>query len=190
MYIGHKVFIKLYFTEEKVTAKQRKPLHEPTTALGKFMTNTFVPKYTNNIMGLVYVGAAVLIIIVGLRGLGTLAGKVSLIPKFLVGVDGKIDPYWVMFALFLEFSMLLLLALVTFFTPSEYIDVYSKTGVKKDSLSGNLREELEGLKNVADEEIRMVESYLEKFESLSKKVSRIQKSNFEAITNMKQTMEN
>jgi len=154
------------------------------------MTNSFVPRYANNIMGLVYVGAAVLIIIVGLRGLGTLAGKVSLIPKFLVAADGKIDPYWVMFALFLEFSMLMLLALVTFFTPSEYIDYYSTSEPQKESLSGNLREELEGLKNVADEEIRMVENYLEKFDTLSKKVSRIQKSNLEAIKHMKDTMEN
>jgi len=176
--------------EVKVTAKSRKPLHEPTTALGKYMTNSFVPRYSNNIMGLVYVGAAVLIIVVGLRGLGTLAGKVSLIPSFLIGVDGKIDPYWVMFALFLEFTMLLFLAMVTFFTPSEYIDVISHGGAQRENISGNLREELESLKNVADEEIRMVENYLEKFEALSKKITRIQKSNMEAISHMRETIEN
>ena len=101
-----------------MTARKREPLHQPKTAIGKFMTFKFIPKYSNNVMGLVYLGAAILIIIVGLRGLGAIAGTVGLIPSFLIGADNKIDPYWVMLALLLEFGMLFLLGIVTFYTPS------------------------------------------------------------------------
>jgi len=73
-----------------LTARKREPLHQPKTVVGKFMANKFIPKYANKVMGFVYLGAAVLIIIVGLRGLGSLAGTVGIIPSFLIGPDNKI----------------------------------------------------------------------------------------------------
>ena len=93
-----------------------KVVHEqPKTAFGRFMVYTIVAKYANNIQGFVYMGAAILIIIVGLRGLGELAGTLSAVPKFLLDHEGmKIDPNWVMIALFLEFFLLMILAIVTF----------------------------------------------------------------------------
>ena len=174
-----------------MTARKREPLHQPKTAIGKFMTYTFVPKYSNNVMGLVYLGAAILIIIVGLRGLGSIAGTVGLIPSFLIGADNKIDPYWVMLALLLEFGMLLLLGLVTFFTPSEYIDIIHSDDKKAEfkSSAKDLKNELRDLKDFADEEMRVIEDYVEKFDSLSQKVRNIQLSSIQAISKMKDTIE-
>ncbi len=176
-----------------MTARKREPLHQPKTKIGRFMANEFIPKYANKVMGLVYLGAAILIIIVGLRGLGTLAGTVGLVPSFLIGPDNKIDPFWVMLALLLEFSMLLLLGLVTFYTPSEYIDIIQTDGEDTSDIKGSARElknELRELKDFADEELRIVENYVEKFDSLSKKVREIQISNIQAITKMKETIDN
>lgn len=143
-------------------------------------------------MGLVYLGAAILIIIVGLRGLGSLAGTVGLIPSFLIGGDNKIDPYWVMLALLLEFGMLLLLGLVTFFTPSEYVDIIhsDEKGQEIKSSAKDLKNELRDLKDFADEEMRVIEDYVEKFDSLSQKVRDIQLSSIQAISKMKDTIEN
>ena len=175
-----------------MTARKREPLHQPKTAVGKFMANSFIPKYANKVMGLVYFGAAVLIIIVGLRGLGTIAGTVGLIPTFLIGPDNKIDPYWVMLALLLEFGMLLLLGLVTFYTPSEYIDIIhseEKEPAFKSSAK-DLKNELRDLKDFADEEMRVIEDYVEKFDSLSQKVRDIQFSSIKAISNMRETIDN
>lgn len=174
-----------------MTARKREPLHQPKTAIGKFMTYTFVPKYSNNVMGLVYLGAAILIIIVGLRGLGTIAGTVGLIPSFLIGADNKIDPYWVMLALLLEFGMLLLLGLVTFFTPSEYVDIIhtDEKGAEFKSSAKDLKNELRDLKDFANEEMRVIEDYVEKFDSLSQKVRDIQLSSIQAISKMKDTIE-
>lgn len=175
-----------------MTARKREPLHQPRTAVGKFMAYKFIPKYANKVMGIVYLGAAILIIIVGLRGLGSLAGTVGIIPSFLIGPDNKIDPYWVMFALLLEFSMLLILGIVTFYTPSEYIDIIHSD--EEDSeIKGSARDlknELRELKDFADEELRVVEDYVEKFDSLSKKVREIQISNIQAISKMKETIDN
>ncbi|VAX23573.1 hypothetical protein MNBD_IGNAVI01-1264 [hydrothermal vent metagenome] len=174
-----------------MTARKREPLHQPKTAVGKFMANKFIPRYANKVMGLVYLGAAILIIIVGLRGLGSLAGTVGIIPSFLIGPDNKIDPYWVMFALLLEFGMLLILGIVTFYTPSEYIDIIH-TDEEDSDIKGSARDlknELRELKDFADEELRVVEDYVEKFDSLSKKVREIQISNIQAISKMKETIE-
>ena len=160
--------------------------------MGKFMANKFIPKYANKVMGLVYLGAAILIIIVGLRGLGALAGTVGLIPSFLIGPDNKIDPYWVMLALLLEFGMLFLLGIVTFYTPSEYIDIFQtdtdEEDVKFKSSAKDLKNELRDLKDFADEEMRVIEDYVEKFDSLSQKVRDIQLSSLQAISKMKETI--
>ena len=174
-----------------MTARKREPLHQPKTFIGKFMVYKFIPKYANNVMGLVYLGAALLIIIVGLRGLGSLAGTVGLIPDFLIGPDNKIDPYWVMFALLVEFAMLFLLGIVTFYTPSEYVDILH-TEEKDTDIKGSakeLRNELRELKDFADEEMRVIEDYVEKFDSLSQKVRNIQISSIKAITSMKDTID-
>ena len=175
-----------------MTARKREPLHQPKTAIGKFMTFKFIPKYSNNVMGLVYLGAAILIIIVGLRGLGAIAGTVGLIPSFLIGADNKIDPYWVMLALLLEFGMLFLLGIVTFYTPSEYVDILhtDEDEVKIKSSAKDLKNELRDLKDFADEEMRVIEDYVEKFDSLSQKVRDIQLSSIQAISKMKDTIEN
>lgn len=175
-----------------MTARKREPLHQPKTAIGKFMVYKFVPKYANNVMGLVYLGAALLIIIVGLRGLGSLAGTVGLIPEFLIGPDNKIDPYWVMFALLVEFALLFMLGIVTFYTPSEYVDILHSDGQDSD-VKGSAKElkgELRELKDFADEELRVIEDYVEKFDSLSQKVRDIQISSIKAISKMKETIDN
>lgn len=143
-------------------------------------------------MGLVYLGAALLIIIVGLRGLGTLAGTVGLIPEFLIGPDNKIDPYWVMFALLVEFALLFMLGIVTFYTPSEYVDILHTEGEGSDvkGSAKELKSELRELKDFADEELRVIEDYVEKFDSLSQKVRDIQVSSINAISKMKETIDN
>ena len=162
--------------------------HEPNTSFGRYMAYNFIPKHANKVNGLVYFGASILIIVVGLRGLGSLAGKVSVIPQFLIDHDGKIDPTWVLLALLIEFSMLLLLGFVTFFTPSE-------NSVKKHSGGGqidtsDMKHNLRELKDFADEEIKIVESYLEKFNLLSQKVNEIQATHLNAIKRMKSTIDN
>lgn len=144
--------------------------------------NNFAVTRANNVMALVYVGAAILIVVVGLRGLGTVAGKISFIPKFLLDSTGRIDPDVVIFALMLEFSMLLVLSLVTYFTPSENGDSGEKTSGGK---LANVKEDLEEIKNFSDEEIHMIENYIDKFESISRKITKIQMYNMQALKNMK-----
>jgi len=163
-------------------------IHEPKTVFSKYMAYNFIPKHANKVNGLVYLGAAMLIIVVGLRGLGSLAGKLTVIPQFLIGPDNKINPEWVLTALLIEFTMLFLLGFVTFFTPNEPI---SKLSAEKiDFGISNIKEDLRDLKDFADEEIKIVENYLEKFEKLSQKVSQIQAVNFSAIKKMKDTIDN
>ena len=162
--------------------------NEPQTSFGKYMAYNFIPKHANKVNGLVYFGASILIIVVGLRGLGSLAGKVSVIPSFLIGPDGKIDPTWVLLALLIEFTMLLLLGFVTFFTPSDPIAKPQTDSVDLDI--SKLKDNLRDLKYFADEEIKIVEDYLDKFNNLSKKVNLIQAVNLSAVKKMKETIEN
>jgi hypothetical protein len=152
------------------------------------MAYNFIPKHANKVNGLVYFGASILIIVVGLRGLGSLAGKVSVIPSFLIGPDGKIDPTWVLLALLVEFTMLLLLGFVTFFTPADSVAKPQSESVDLDI--SKLKDNLRDLKYFADEEIKIVEDYLDKFNNLSKKVNLIQAVNLSAVKKMKETIEN
>ncbi|GAB5465197.1 MAG: hypothetical protein Kapaf2KO_06330 [Candidatus Kapaibacteriales bacterium] len=69
-----------------------------------YMRFHFTHQYSNYILGLVYVGAAVLIIIIGLRGL-----------KFIPATE----PSLVFFALGLEFSLLILFAVTLMFSKEE-----------------------------------------------------------------------
>ncbi len=181
--------------------------HEPKTAFGRFMVYTVVAKYANNIQGIVYLGAAILIIIVGLRGLGDLAGSISLVPGFLLGaapdpaepLKRSIDPNWVMGALFLEFFLLMILALVTFFTPEEYGHIASAEPEEKkpvDSpfnsvisvpkgLSADLKAELESLQRVADDQIKVVNSVIDQYNALNKKITVIQQQSLQALSDLK-----
>ncbi len=88
--------------------------------------------------------------------------------------------------------MLLILGIVTFFTPSEYIDIIhtDEGGSDIRGSAKDLKNEIRELKDFADEELRVVEDYVEKFDSLSKKVRAIQLSNIQAISKMKETIDN
>lgn len=134
--------------------------------------------HTNKVMGLVYIGAAFLIIIVGLRGLGSIVGDISMIPGFLVDAkSGKIDSNWVIFALFLEFFMLVLLSTVTFFTPQEE---------KKKSMASleEFREGIKEIKSFTEEELKVMKSYIDEFEHMSGKISQVHTANVEALKKM------
>jgi hypothetical protein len=69
-----------------------------------YMRFYFTVRYNNTILGLVYIGAAVLIIIIGLRGL-----------KFIPPTE----PSLVLFALGLEFTLLIIYAIVMMYSREE-----------------------------------------------------------------------
>jgi len=73
------------------------------------------------IQSLVYVGAAFLVIIVGLRGLGNLSNT-TFIPNFILDENGKIESNIIMVGLLIEFTMLCFLAIVTYYTTDERKD--------------------------------------------------------------------
>ncbi|MBI2417880.1 MAG: hypothetical protein HYV28_08255 [Ignavibacteriales bacterium] len=127
----------------------------PKTAFGRFMVYTFIPNYANNVQGLVYMGAALLIIIVGLRGLGAVAYNIPIVPKFLLDeATHKVSANWVMIALFTEFSLLMILAIVTFFTPEEMgggAEHHAKAPTQSEEIV-KIKLALKELKEVADEE--------------------------------------
>jgi uncharacterized membrane-anchored protein YhcB (DUF1043 family) len=150
----------------------------------KMGSSNLAVKHQNKVLALVYIGAAILVIIVGLRGLGTVVGDLAIIPDFLIDeATRKIDSNIVMLALFLEFSVLILLALTTFFIPQELKTAKaSENNVVKDLKTlDNYKEELEKLKNYTALELKMLRSYLDEYEELSKKMNKIQSENFESL---------
>lgn len=69
-----------------------------------YMAHHFTERYANNVTGMAYAGAAFLIVAVGVRGL-----------KFIPPTK----PSFILLAIFLEFSMLTLLAVTLFYTEEE-----------------------------------------------------------------------
>lgn len=87
-----------------------------------YLTRHFAEKYGNNVQGFAYAGAALLIVIIGIRGL-----------KFIPPTQPSI----LLFAISLEFTLLLLLAITLFYTEEEQ---------RMDKLIRNLEESSEGQK--------------------------------------------
>jgi len=87
-----------------------------------YMTRHFAEKYSNNVQGFAYGGAAILIVVIGIRGL-----------KFIPPTQ----PSVLLAAITLEFSMLALLAVTLFYTEEEQ---------RMDKLMRNLEESSEGQK--------------------------------------------
>ncbi|HOJ37006.1 MAG TPA: hypothetical protein PLP99_03470 [Ignavibacteriales bacterium] len=154
---------------------ENKP-NQPKTAFGRFMVHYFIPNFANNVQGLVYFGAAFLVIIIGLRGLGTVAGKISIVPKFLLAYDAELEgmaisPNWVMVALFIEFFLLLLMAITVFFTPEEphlhadhnqHKSTSEKTITVDEEFEQIAEKVREKIRMVAQEELQLMDAYLEK----------------------------
>lgn len=69
-----------------------------------YMAHHFTEKYSNNVTGMAYGGAGILIIAIGIRGL-------KLIPAA--------RPSYILLAIFLEFSLLILMAVTLFYTEEE-----------------------------------------------------------------------
>lgn len=87
-----------------------------------YMTRHFAEKYANNVQGFAYGGAAILIVVIGIRGL-----------KFIPPTQ----PSVLLAAITLEFTMLTLLAVTLFYTEEEQ---------RMDKLMRNLEESSEGQK--------------------------------------------
>lgn len=104
--------IKEYFSEfvetEIVNCKDGRLWSKRKFMIGKglrlYMAHHFSHKYANNVTGAAYGGAAVLIIAVGIRGL-----------KFIPAVR----PSFILGAIFLEFTLLSLMAVTLFYTEEE-----------------------------------------------------------------------
>jgi hypothetical protein len=133
----------------------------------EWMQDFIIPQFANNVQSLVYGGAGILVMIVGLRGLGDLR-SVGFVPNILLDTDGMLQSWIVFVGLCLELAMLLLLAVLFFFTPDEWR--YAKTtkervkekditpiedgSRKKDGLT---KDALQALVERKIEEIRMIE---------------------------------
>ncbi len=87
-----------------------------------YMTRHFAERYSNNVQGFAYGGAAFLIVVIGIRGL-----------KFIPPTK----PSVLLFAISLEFTMLCMLAVTLFYTEEEQ---------RMDKLIRNLEESSEGQK--------------------------------------------
>jgi hypothetical protein len=97
--------------------EQRKPF-------AKWMITAVTSVYENNVQGWAYVGAALLIVIIGFRG-------IKWIPKN--------EPTLLLFGLWLEFSLLVLLGIVTFYKPQR---IESKGGSGDGNSGAEVKAEL------------------------------------------------
>lgn len=104
-----------------------KILH-PFAGLRLYLRNHFTEKYSNTILGFVYIGAAFLIIIIGLRGL-----------KFIPASE----PSLVFFALGLEFSILITYAFTLMFArPDEQTEPIKTSSTDKTTIASRQMENL------------------------------------------------
>lgn len=176
-----------------MATKNQKPTTGPKTAFGRYMVYTFIPNYANNIQGLVYMGAALLIIIVGLKGLGSAAGKIDIVPPFLMDqTTGKVSSTWVMIALFLEFTLLMILAVVTFFTPEEpaggdhHAEPAKAAAPVSDAEVAKTKQTISDLRGVVDAEMKAINDQLSNLENINKKLTAQKTEFYKSISELRQ----
>ena len=136
------------------------------TKFSYWLKYSFAADYEKSIQAMVYVGAALLVIIVGLRGLGNIS-DVPYIPDFLLNNEGKIDSNLVMIGLLVEFTMLCMLAAVSFFSPrdrdSDLQSSINNLAETVDTLSESVPSEVgQTLMKSAQETKSAIESFLSK----------------------------
>jgi hypothetical protein len=139
----------------------------------------FAVRHERLIQSLVYVGAAFLVIIVGLRGLGDLS-RTTFIPNFILDADGKIESNIIMIGLLIEFTMLCLLAAVTYFTTDE----------RQDGLQisiENLSESVSKLTQTMPSEI--VQKLIQSTEETASSASRLLSEEIEILNNFRSRLD-
>jgi len=94
----------------------------------RWMIEVIVRGYKNNVQGFAYAGAALLIVIVGLRG-------IRFIPPDYPGL--------IVLAFEIEFTLLLLLALVTYYEPEEAHEKLAIGGDERELIYRLVRERIE-----------------------------------------------
>ncbi len=178
--------------------------HAKTSKKKGFDVGRFIEGNENRVNGLVYYGAAILIIIVGLRGLGSIAGELEIIPRFLITFDkegiGKVDPNWVLFALFLEFFMLLVMATFNFLKPVHMDPApgasaegsHAAKSAAPDMDIAVIEEKVKQAKKAMDEisklgqeKMTMVNGIIDQFEQLNKKINKIQSETLNSLNGIK-----
>lgn len=173
-----------------------------STKKKSFDVGRFIEENENRVNGLVYYGAAILIIIVGLRGLGSIAGELEIIPRFLITFDhegiGKVDPNWVLFALFLEFFMLLIMATFNFLKPhhldpvpaegahAAHAPAYPEVDIAAlEERVKMARKAMDEIGKLGQERMTMVNGVIDQFEQLNKKINKIQSETLNSLNGIK-----
>lgn len=125
----------------KDSSKDKKSI----TVTGNVIVDKINPDWENNLYGFVYFGAAFLVIVVGLRGLGEQIHKIQVIESinsmlFNAILEPKGVKVGIIFiALIFEFSMLCTLALTKFFAPEEEGEEAKKTNRLLHEISDALK---------------------------------------------------
>jgi hypothetical protein len=101
--IPHEMLLDDYANSLHLTDLERKDFSKKRP-FSQWMVAEIVTKYENNAQGFAYLGAALLIGVIGLRGVDILKNE---------------NVFWIILALQLEFSLIALLGLLIFFKPEE-----------------------------------------------------------------------
>lgn len=150
----------------------------------------FLVKNENKITGLLYFGAAFLIIVIGLRGLGEQLKEVDIITKvvpFILDESGRIDIDLVLGALLLEFSILVILAITTAMkTNDNQADEEAQKKALKSQLSilsdPVVKQALEEMNLHTKDQLQSLEEFIKRYEILQKRLNRIQ---IESVNHLK-----
>jgi len=96
---------------------------------------SFIPRYENNILAFVYIGAAFLVLVLGLRGMG------SSVPDFMQDISTHRLKNWVVFvALGAEFLMILFLGITMLFKVEDFGSLFKNFINIEEKHKGEIKE--------------------------------------------------
>jgi hypothetical protein len=162
----------------------------PNTEFGTKFRFLRVPKNENNYLAFVYGFAALLVVVLGLRGLGTQISQV--LPDWLVQIitdsSGRLHTRIIFVALLAEFLMILLLAITMFFKLEEHESLFSLVediiSNKHKAISKTLLPE--DFERIADEIMDLSNQNKELCSEIIKKITKLIDLRFEENTTRKE----
>ncbi len=153
--------VRIVSTDETFAVSHRLGLRQGTRL---FMEEVVVRHYYNNVQALVYLGAVILLVFLGLRFAGILSEEVALIG---IGVEA---------------IMLLLLFTVLFYAPEESVEVNGLAiADPSDPVDGGAESEREDNREIVGEVLREIEEIGSTYASLAMKMEALMKSQDENL---------
>jgi hypothetical protein len=153
------------FLRENFHAEKAADTPDRNKSKSEIFWQEFGLKHSNKVLGIVYAAAAILILTIGLRALGTSVAYSPFVPEFLVDPStNRVATHWIMFALMIQSISLIILSFITYYSSKE-------ASAEVSAEYNELKRSLDEMKRQMETKLFLMDNYIKEFEEISEKIN-------------------